>query len=117
MFESLAKYPPDDLVGGVYYAIRIIKHIKHMKDVPYDYLLDVPSEPTPSHSAIKDQIIDQIEQTERLPLKNIPVHVSETYIQSLAKQLQAILKERFAYDERRGDELLAQLRNIESVMQ
>jgi hypothetical protein len=110
MFEFLSKLPAADATGGVYYAMRIIKHVKQLGELPYDYLLEAPSEPSDEEAKLKDRIIQQIEQTEHLPLKNIPKHVIETYVQRLAKELQSVLRQQWRYDKGRGTQLLQQLR-------
>jgi hypothetical protein len=110
MFEFLSKLPAADATGGVYYATRIIKHVKQLGDLPYEHLLEAPSEPSSAHVEIKDRIIQQIEQREHVPLRNIPKHVIETYVHGLVRELQAVLRQQWRYDERRGTELLQELR-------
>jgi hypothetical protein len=111
MFTFLRDLPNDRVVGGVYYAARIISHSKQIKNLHAGYAVDgIPAEPTRADQELGGRIVDEIEQVEKKPLTQLSQAVASQYIRALASLLQEILKQRLKYDETRGARLLEQLR-------
>jgi hypothetical protein len=110
MFDFLDNLPNDQLTGGVYHAIRIITHVKQIKEKAAATGGGDPA--TAREEAVCEAIIAEIEQTEGLHLRELPKHVASHYVAMLAHRLQSLLKERLRYDDSRGDALLHELRKF-----
>ena len=85
MFDFLRELPTDQLTGAVYYAIRIIKHVKQIKNLRLGYAIEgVSGEPTSDERHIGERIIDEIQHVEQTDLIVLPQEIAERYIGDLA---------------------------------
>lgn len=103
------------MIGGVYYAIRVISHIKAIRAVGKKYSAALAADQTPEDTKIGAQILDVIVQVEKSPIEKLEVGVAAEYIRALSILLQELVKERLKYDVTRGPSLLAELRQTHAM--
>jgi hypothetical protein len=103
MFEFLRDITTEQATASVYYAIRIIKHIKQVKDTQEGYRVEgLDTEPSKDDAINAWRIISEIEEAERTPLAELSKAKAERYIQQLADILQELVRQRLKYDAERG---------------
>ena len=84
MFESLKELPENQLTGGVYYAVRLIRHIDRIKDARRGFWVKgVASEPNAEEREIGHRLVEEIEQAEGKPLIQIPKPNTSTLLTSV----------------------------------
>lgn len=112
MFDFIREEPTDIAVAGVYYAVRLLRHLAQLKDISLGYTVEgLAAEPDESARLLSNRIVLAIEQQEGRRLSELPKEAAELYSQTLAGIIQQLVKERLQYEESRGDELLRQLRS------
>lgn len=115
MFEFLSKASTEQATASIYYATRLIRHVKHLKGAKDGLRVkDLKSEPSADDESLAKRIISEIETNEQSSLAELDRFKAEEYIQALADILQSLLKDNLKYDEGRGKELLRELRKDES---
>lgn len=111
MFDFLFQVSTEQAIASVHYAIRLIKHIKQIKNAQEGFrVAGLASEPSSEEVELARRIISEIREREQTTLGKLSEHKAQEYIQLLADMLQNLLKESFQYDEMRGRELLEELR-------
>lgn len=115
MFEFLSQASKEQATASIYYATRLIRHVKHLKDAKDGLKVkDLKSEPSADDESLAKRIISEIETHEQASLAELDKLKAEEYIQALAGILQSLLKDNLKYDEGRGKQLLGELREDKS---
>ena len=115
MFDFLSQSSTEQATTSVYYATRLIRHVKHIRGAKDGLRVkDLKSEPSVADELLAKRIISEIEANERSSLADLDEAKAEEYIQRLADVLQTLLKNNLKYDEERGRDLLGELRKDKS---
>jgi hypothetical protein len=115
MFEMIQNKPGDAVLTAVYYTVRLIRHRHLFSDDSREFDLIVQgivSEPSSQDKLIAQQLIQDIEQSEKLPLTKLNDLKAEAYIQQLINILQDQIRREFDYEQVDGNTLLKQLRQM-----
>lgn len=112
MFDFLSSASSDQAVGGVYYAMRLMKHRDSLGNAKngrrFKALLN-DSSPDERELALK--VIDEIERAEKMPLTSLNKSKAAKYVKRLSDiVLHQVRKELNDDDTKRGQKLLKQLR-------
>ncbi len=112
MFESilLAK-TASEIVKGVYYAIRLMKHRSNKINIKTGYKVNgLDTEPSLEDEMLALEIIDEIEKSEEADIGDIEESKLNIYVNTLSDIVQDKTKKKFNYDNVRGLRLLEKLR-------
>lgn len=115
MFEIVLNKPGDDVITAVYYTVRLIRHRHFFSSGNREIDLTVQgviSEPSSLDKLIAKQLIQDIEESEQLPLEKLNDIRAEAYIQQLINILQDRLRREFDYEQIDGNLLLKHLRDM-----
>jgi hypothetical protein len=111
IFELLKNDTIEQVITSVYYAVRIIRHIKHLSSIEDGFVVEgLITEPSSDEITRAKEILSLIQNIEQRPLEELNEAQMKEYIQVLADVLLQLAQTRLRYDPTRGRDLLYECR-------
>lgn len=109
--ELLSKGNVEQAVASVYYAVRILRHIKQINSIKEGFIVKgLNTEPSPGDIDRARAILSLIEKTEQTSVEHLSKEKAEEYTQNLADLLLLLVQAQLRYDPSRGRDLLNECR-------
>lgn len=114
-FKYLDTHTPERAMGGLYYAIRLIRHRTEILNLERGHFIEgVASEPSIEERALGLVIVKEIEEVERVPLNRLNERKAQNYLSKLSDITEEQAGRAFGHNKKRGRDLLEGLRNTSS---
>jgi hypothetical protein len=108
MFEFMKVIEVDDAISGLYYAIRLIRHRDNLVDLRTGIRVEgLESEPSRVEQKIAILVVEEIQTTENLSVRELDDSTAEEYVSQLVGIMRELAIAEFGCDKDRGRELLA----------
>jgi hypothetical protein len=116
MFEVLRSRPVDEVIGGVYYAIRLIRHRNEVRTLETGLRIEgLKSEPSEREQDIALEALHEIERIENRSIQELDESTAEDYIAQLANIVRIRARSELGCDEERGRSLLARFEPLIAI--